>query len=140
MYWYHVHDYWVSKLPNYLPSYTTKGKLCECIANEKFEFPLRDLKSNSHYRNSMPMLYHWATTPLYTTYKAYLVGVLLPLLPVGGEGHAPKLPPSLLLPPNPPPPLTCGGSTVLNAESIKIVEIYHLPIVVLIILLSIIYP
>ena len=32
--------YWVSKLPNNLPSYTTKGKLCECYATEKFEILL----------------------------------------------------------------------------------------------------
>ena len=63
LYWYHVHDYWVSKLSNNLPSFTTKGKLCECIAADKFEFPLRDLNSNSLHRNSMH--YYWATTPLF---------------------------------------------------------------------------
>ena len=68
----HVHDYWVSKLSNYHPSYTTKGKLCEHVVSEKFKFPLRDLNSNSHHRNSMR--YHWATTPLITnTYWIYSV-------------------------------------------------------------------
>ncbi len=33
---YHVHDCWVSKLSNYLPSYTTKEKLCEHVVTEKF--------------------------------------------------------------------------------------------------------
>ncbi len=59
----YVHDYWVSKLPNNLPSYTTKGKLWKYIATEKFKFSLQDLNSNSHHRNSM--CYHWATTSLY---------------------------------------------------------------------------
>ena len=57
--WTDIIDHWVS---NNLTSYTTKGKLCECIAFEKLEFPLRDLISNSHHRNLMR--YHWATTPL----------------------------------------------------------------------------
>ena len=50
------------RLSNNLPSHTAKWKLCECIATEKFEFPLRELNSNSHHRNSIR--YHWATTPL----------------------------------------------------------------------------
>ena len=57
----HAHDYWVSKLPNNFPSYTTKGKLCECIAIEKFEFPLQDLNSNSQFSppqlNVLPLSY-----------------------------------------------------------------------------------
>ena len=46
------------------PSYTTKGKLCEHVVIENFKFPLRDLNSNSHHRNSM--CYYWATTPLFS--------------------------------------------------------------------------
>ncbi len=45
---------------NNLSSYTTNGKLCKCIATEKFEFSHQDLNSNSHQRNSnaLPSSYH----------------------------------------------------------------------------------
>ena len=62
LYWYYVPYHWVSKLPNNLPFYTTKGTLCDSIATEK----LWDLNSNSHHRNSMR--YHWATTPYIALY------------------------------------------------------------------------
>ena len=44
---------WVFQLLNYLPSYTTKGKLRECIATVKFELSYGDLNSNSHHCNSV---------------------------------------------------------------------------------------
>ncbi len=43
--------YMIIKYPNhYLPSYTTKAKLCEHVVTEKFKFPLQDLNTNSHHR------------------------------------------------------------------------------------------
>ncbi len=56
---YHVRANWVSKLLSNLPFFTTKGKLRECIASDKFE------PEYEHF-NSDPLtqygINHWATT------------------------------------------------------------------------------
>ena len=44
--------YEISKLLNSLPSYTTRGKLREFIATEKFEVPI--CINTSHYRGETP--------------------------------------------------------------------------------------